>query len=598
MRPVQIGVAPTAPAGTGNLTITPAAQGLFVTGTTATITINVSGIVYSTKPYAPLYEGVSGSLALCNSGSSFVFPTYNGRSVSLAAASTAVVNLSGDNNSYQGLISVNASTSAFGIAYNGGALPTNVPYTTLTITVDDVAWYNGTNESFDVFAPSSNGGSVGYEIEFDYMVKPVVASLSPLSIPANGGTYTLVANLLKPISPAQQGINNTGNIFSGVFGVQSPGNLTAVTPILNSSGWITGYNLTVIAPVSSSTVTVTTACAFNDNNATLTYLSGTAFVKGNPYPGTVGLSNITFVGQNYTPPVNYSFSVTPTTGNAPTYTITGIIALTAQVYTTTNDPVTLGFSREQTGTTSVVNLGSAIKGATSSGTVNGKTVYFTDFSLSVNTADFSSSNQLGYIATDTTSGLTLTYWGSSTYLLSSGGGVGCPSLDMFVSESTQVRDVEVGYELTCLAQVPGQYVKLDSIPDSEKESHPVEWTRVSEEICYHFITENGAEVTVSDSTPIPVRELLELALDNQDTTQSAFPPNISVGMHLLTDVGVGICWSPLVSVECVGTKPVARLYCGGRNYAAGKEAGKYIYTHNLVPIPPPIPPGGGGGGGK
>jgi hypothetical protein len=591
IKTVQIGTNPTAPAGTGNLTITPAAQGLFVVGTSTTITINVQGIVYSTKPYVPIYEGVAGSLLLYNSGTSFVFPEYNGKPVSLtAAASAGIVNLSGSNNSYQGLVSVQASSTYFQVTYNGGALVPNVPYTTLTVTVDDVAWYNSVSQSFDIYTPSANGGSIAYQIEYDYMVKPVVASLSPLSVPADGGSHVFAVSLVKPISPQQQGVNNTGNTFAATFSIQGTTGLTA-TAVLNSSGWITGYNITAKAPVSSTNIVAAASSAFS---GTLTHLSGTSFVASNPYPGTTAMSSVTFVGQAYSAPVSYAFNVTPVTGTAPNFILTPpTTTLSATVYTTINTPITLAFYREQEGTTTVVNLGTGVAGATSTGTISGKTVYFTTFTLSIATSGITVVSYLGYKATATAGGLTTTYWSSSLYSGEETGGSGCPSIDMFVTDSVQVWDVGVGFELTCLAQGPTEYISMDKVPDSEKILSGVEWRASSVEICYRLITENGAEVTVSDSTPIPVREFLSEAVEKKVIDLKVTPKDILPGMHLLTDVGDGLGWSRLVSVECVGEKPVARLYCGGKNFASGAIPGKYIYTHNTQPIPPP-----GGGGGK
>jgi hypothetical protein len=211
-------------------------------------------------------------------------------------------------------------------------------------------------------------------------------------------------------------------------------------------------------------------------------------------------------------------------------------------------------------------------------------LYYKVFTFSQVNTSWYTTNDLGAQATDTVSGLQSSlFFDSSTYTKvtggGGGGGGGCPTMEMYVGETMQVSDCQVGDPLACLVHEPDYY--LDQVMEGV-ESHAIVWMDSTPEVCYHFIAENGAEVVVSGSTPVATRETLTALREGHPVEQlPVHASDIRAGMHVITDVGNGLEWSMLVETLCVGVRLVKRLYVGGRNFAAGVVPGKYIYTHNL-----------------
>jgi len=177
------------------------------------------------------------------------------------------------------------------------------------------------------------------------------------------------------------------------------------------------------------------------------------------------------------------------------------------------------------------------------------------------------------------------YWGGPyTHSVTGGGsGGGCPEVGMYVGSGKQVRDVTPGYMLDALAGETPDYV--NGLPLSE----PVEVMQLdfSNEECFLFVCENGAEVIVSGSTPVATREMIEAVAKGATQDEIlGYANQIHAGLHVITNIGGGPEWSLLTETRAVGVKRVARLYCGGRNFASGVKPGKYIYTHNLLPMIP------------
>jgi len=418
-------------------------------------------------------------------------------------------------------------------------------------------------------------------------------TVTPSSMPANGSDQTLNVNLPKPMSPEQQGLYGTGDTVNAPT-VSLSGGVTVTTPpspVLNGSGWLTGWTMKVHVPASSSSGSFQLTFGVT---GTLTYLNGTSFTTGTVtyISSSTPLATIATTGNNYTAPTNYSFVVSGgRTGTAPNYTITGSITLTAVIFSTDNGsfvtaPGSNSFFRIHSATKTTIAAGTLVSGPTP---VTGG--YHTTIALTtVSAYAWGTPLSLGYTATDSLSGLSVSYTDSNTYNNGNaapgggGGGGGCPAVEMWINDSMQVSDCMVGVLLDTLPDETPEYA--NSLP-SASVSEAVQWMDYSTEVCYHFVAENGAEVIVSGSTPVPSRESIESLADGMETCEiAAYANEIRVGMHVITDVGNGPEWSQLTTAECVGMRRVARLYCGGRNFAAGVTRGKYIYTHNLQPIVP------------
>jgi len=150
---------------------------------------------------------------------------------------------------------------------------------------------------------------------------------------------------------------------------------------------------------------------------------------------------------------------------------------------------------------------------------------------------------------------------------------------MYINENQKVGDVQLGVLVQTLEEDLDTKHLLNFPLVKTEEIQALDF---SEQNCYYMRTENGAEVIVSDSTPVPTREILELDLQDTDplTIPFIFPPRIPAGFHVITDIGNGLEWSRLEEIYSIGHKKVAKLNCGGKNFAAGVKPGKYIYTHN------------------
>jgi hypothetical protein len=576
--PVAAQAAPSATTPSGNLQLSLANGNFHIVGDTVTLNVNVNGIHYATKSYIPLLEGTIGKIFVYNSPSSnvFNFPLYNGNPVDKPTAAGATFALTGNNTSWQGLLSITYDGTNFDLSYNGGGFISHSDTTQLTITNNDIAWFDSTNKAYDVFAASVSGGGIQSTIEIDYMVNPnpFVASVTPTTVPADGQQHIFTINLTKPISPQQQGAFNTGNTIAittswsgGVTTVGTP------SPILDAQGWLTGWNVTASVPVSSVNVSASLNATIQGN---LTYLNGTTFTVGNVvYVNNLTIATITLQGQALAPPVFYSFSpsVSGTSG-------TVNINISATVYNPTNVSNTVSFLLRVANSSSQSTLGtSSVPTSSSTGIVNGQTVFFKTYQISVVESSLPPSYNLGFSCVDQNSlSMSPVYWGSTVYTYTtSGGGGGCPAVEMYISEYHQVANAIPDMLVQVLEGEVNQY--LTALPSTElTEIVKVEY---SDEICYHLRAENGAQVVVSGSTPVPTQENLAMWLRNEDPTRiPALAYILEPGMHVITDLGNEPEWSPLVEVQCLGVRRVAHLNCGGRNFAAGVEPGKYIYTHN------------------
>jgi hypothetical protein len=578
LAPVTLIAAPAASTPTGNLTITPAggATNLQITGQPITLSVNVSGIVYPTIFYIPVFEGTTGTLNLYNdpSNPTFTFQTYNGQSVDkAAAASSSLFTLSStDNTAYQGLISLGYDGTNFTLNYNGGSANaiqngSQVLSTSLVIQADDIAWYNSTNKSFDLFSAYQGTGWTSFNMDVFYMNNPQVSSISPTLVVGNGSDYILSIALTEGFPPQQQGSNNTGN--SIVCSCTVVGATATGTPSPTyTNGWLTGWNVPFTAPSVTTNQTLTVNLSVT---GTLTYLSGNTFVTNSVTYINEDVGTITASGTSFTsPPVAVGMAVsTATVSGLPGYT------LAASVFTTTNDTVTCTFFKQPVAgsTQTTISSGTMVSApATYLGTVGYMQTLTTSF-VSQYWVD-SGGDYFGFNAVDNSSNQTCSYTTTTDYTQSGSASTpsGCPAIDMYVLPDFRVAEVVIGTE-------------LDAILNFQDEKKlPVQWMDFSDEVCYRFEAENGAAVVVSESTPIPTLETIEgvkvHGLPMGELPQLA--PAIRSGMHVLTNIDGKVGWSMLVETALLGVRRVARLYIGGENYAAGEVPNKRIYTHNFL----------------
>jgi hypothetical protein len=302
--PVLIMSAPPSSTPSGSLQLTPSggAQNLVLQGQSVTLNISVSGIVYDTVPYIPLLQGTASELEIYNSATAatYTLDSFNGATPTMAQVAAAAFSISGSNGSYQNRLSVIAQGNLPVLSYNGSAPDPNVASTNITISAADLAWFSSKNSNFDVFTPSASGGGVSYEVEVYWLVRASVSSVSPTSVPADGGSHIFVMNLAQPLPPLQSATQATVTGSSGLT-------VTGVTTNVNSSGWITGYTVTATAAQSASS---TTGLFTVTLSGTITYLDGTGFTTGpTTYSsGNVGIS-LTGTGGVASNPSVYAWNV-------------------------------------------------------------------------------------------------------------------------------------------------------------------------------------------------------------------------------------------------------------------------------------------------
>jgi hypothetical protein len=595
IKPVAAQAAPSPTTPAGNLQLALAQSATQIQGGSITINVTVQNIVYATQQYIPIFEGTTGKLFIYNDPSKvFIFQTYNGSTPDLTAAASNVFALAGNNTNWNGLVNIvynDSGDGSFSLKYGGTAFPAGIAANTnLTVYAKDIAWYGSVAKSFDLYEPStslasnrvvlSGGGAVYTEYEVDWFTNPSSVSPSWTTVTADGGQHAITLTLSEPIPPNQFGANNTGNTV--VFNATATGGVTVLNPaqaIDPTTGNLTGWTATLSVP--SSTVNG----SFNLNvtvTGTLTYLSGTVFVTG----GVTYISSqtipISTIGANYIAPVGVSCTLSTVTNPLPSSGET----ITGTAYTFDGNPLTMTFQYKEVSSGTVVSIGAGVLSNSYTGTVSGKTAYYKTYTFSPwappNDAIASPDNVIyvGFTTKDTVSTLSTQYFPTTTYnlvplVVGGGGHGGCPAVEMWLDEWHQVGDVVDGMTLNALAGETPEYL-TQAIA---REPRQVQWHEFNEQPCYHFVAENGAEVIVSGSTPVPTREFIA------DENMKGYASDVHVGMHVITEVGGRVEWSRLVEAAPVGMRRVCRLYCGGRNFAAGVKPGKYIYTHNIQPNP-------------
>ncbi len=272
------------PPGTGNLILTPNAAVPDVVGTTRTFTIVGANLTFQQQQYMPFLEGTAGSFLIANDPSNpvFTFPTLpNGGTVDPNVALASIFSLSGDNTSWQNRIAITWNGTCYQLNYNGAAIDPNVAETMLTLQNSDLAWYNPANNAIDIYGVTNQGGGSVAQLPIYWLVNPTVASVAPTGLTGDGGTYTIAFTFVKPLPPIQNSAQATFTAGAGFTILSS-------MPNLNSSGWITGYTVTVTTSVLSGNQTSSISFTLTDNQS---YMQGTTLTTAAlTYPNINGHS--------------------------------------------------------------------------------------------------------------------------------------------------------------------------------------------------------------------------------------------------------------------------------------------------------------------
>lgn len=162
-------------------------------------------------------------------------------------------------------------------------------------------------------------------------------------------------------------------------------------------------------------------------------------------------------------------------------------------------------------------------------------------------------HSVGYVTTPAVGG------GSS-----GGGGGGGPGTgprciweEAMLHSYVQGKDLEVGDEAMILDYDNDHFV-----------FGSVEALGRSRELCVTIVTESGIELTVSTTTPVRV------------WTGETINVLHTLGHEVATmDDGI-FAWEEVVDLRIVGVLPVTQVDVGDKNYAAGDERDRLIFTHN------------------
>lgn len=282
IKPVSLQSAPPATTPAGNLQLSIATSNIQIQGNQVTLNVNVSGITYSTKQYVPLYEGTAGKLFIYNDPSKvFNFQSYNGQPVDKTSAVTNVFKLSGNTQSLLSIAYNDSGDGQFSLIYGGAPFPAGIAAaTSLTITAEDIAWFYSVLKTYDTFQSASlGGGGIAFSTEVDYLVKPTGYTISPTSVPADGGNHVFSLVFDKPMSQVQTGnggytLNTVAINVASDSGSQVQAGSAA--QVFNTSNFLTGYNVTIKVPLS------TVNSSFNISatlTGTIDYLSGSNFIS-------------------------------------------------------------------------------------------------------------------------------------------------------------------------------------------------------------------------------------------------------------------------------------------------------------------------------
>jgi len=316
----------------------------------------------------PLAEGTSGSLPVYNDPSNpvFNFQTYNGAAVDKAAALTADFSFTGYNSAYSGLVSFGFDGTNYNVSYGGGAFASGVALTNLTVTDDDIAWYNGTNKSFDTY-----GSGKSLVLPAVYLLQTTVGSVNPttVTIPTTnttaGSTYSSApANETEAITTdyGNSGWISLGNLKNGgsdsinLYG--SSGMTNNIGYTLSLTGW-SGINVPSNATITSITATINYTRSDWGSKRSAIYLNGVTLLGVSPTPPSqyfgpsdTGPFVATFTGLSLTPAqansgnlgCDFFFQCSQAPGTGAAIILTGV-TLTVNYTTPNYNSITVSLAR-------------------------------------------------------------------------------------------------------------------------------------------------------------------------------------------------------------------------------------------------------------
>ena len=412
--PISVVTAPPQPSpGTQNLILTPTGgnSNLVLQGSQVTLNLALTA-TFVTQPYIPILEGGIGQVYIYNDpiNPTFTFPTYYGATPDGPSASVDDFLVIGDNTAWQGQVALrwDAALSRFELYYNGSQslasnqlLAPNVQSTTLTITQEDIAWFDASGPEYDVFQATSQGGGKFANIAVYYQLNPnyptgAAVQVSPTTVVQDGTAKTFTVTLARPLPPSQ---NNTvmGVAFSGTQPV--PGSVT-VTPNLGTiasiPNWLVSY--TVTATWASAAVASTSTMSFAFDAPSITFLGGVSIggaavdafstLTDYAYQGTAPSQAITLQAGNAQTP--YNVSLQEFNGSTPLSEtkIGNTTTLVATWVSYSNDFSTTSFYIVKSGQTSPPTLLGSVLASSAVITSIGGGAYQAVYTLTASTSQF------------------------------------------------------------------------------------------------------------------------------------------------------------------------------------------------------------------
>jgi hypothetical protein len=142
---------------------------------------------------------------------------------------------------------------------------------------------------------------------------------------------------------------------------------------------------------------------------------------------------------------------------------------------------------------------------------------------------------------------------------SGGSGGGCVEVDMLLEPGLHARDVQVGQLIDAAAYDPDRIVRLE-----------VRAAPITPQLCWRIVTESGAAVVASESTPMTLRD-----------GSTVYMPDM-LGEDALVADARGLTWERVVECQLVGFRDVVKIDINNACYFAGETGEARIATHNTL----------------